>query len=311
MVGKHGETQEAQVRSLYVGVASLNAIAVNPSNEELRRMGVNVPDDAEEKSAVYVHDNGDGTSTARTRVSVWCGVKDKGFEGRLVRLDFWVSPEPRMNAAKDKVQVIDRYGRTAWATQAEYEAGAVPQYANGPARLDKGYKVCHAGEEALVSFLREYLCVPQADRWDKAAGRFVPNPGAGVLTVDGWDALCGGDVSEVREMLALEPGNAVKAMLGVRTGEDNRTYQTFYGGAFWPNWMRPDRATGAYNGAQREVDSMGDYDRACEWSAAPVHEWAPAPTQVSPSGGGTLFDGMLEGGPVDGGESGPDDLPFE
>ena len=71
-----------------------------------------------------------------------------------------------------KVKVIDKYGRTGWATQEEVKTHEVPQYANGPANIDKEYHPCLIGEDELVSLIIAYLGLPRPDVWNDDTKKF-------------------------------------------------------------------------------------------------------------------------------------------
>ena len=268
----------------YIGVASINVLAVNPNNATLRMYGWQIPEDADEPK--YVTTNNDGKKSARVRFLVQLNeLKDKP----VIPLDFWIQPDFRFTSdpEKSKCQIIDAFGRTAYATKQEYKEHAIPRYANGLASISSDYKACHVGEENLVKFIMKLLNVTPLKMFVKASNQWVDSKNPGRLTIDDWGALCNGDVSEINGYLKLQPDNRVKVILGIKTSDDNKTYQTFLASAYLGNGSRVDITTGEYVAARKALDKDREYaDQNNKpypfiYSAVPVKEWAPAATEVS------------------------------
>lgn len=132
-----------------------------------------------------------------------------------------------------KVQVIDKYGRTGWATQEEIKNHQVPQYANGPANIDRDYHPCYIGEDELVSFIIAYLGLPRPDVWNDDLKKFEMKTkpeelAESVCVLDHIDDYFKGDLSELREIIAYQPDNRVKVVLGIRTNQNGNQYQAAY-----------------------------------------------------------------------------------
>ena len=258
----------------YIGVASVNIVGVNPSNEQLRMHGWSVPENADEPQ--YVTTDKDGKKAARVRILARiCDLPEKPVVG----LDFWVRPEIALNKEGKKCKIIDAYGRTAWGTKAEIQAHKVPEYTNGPASISKDYKVCHVGEEDLVLFLMKYLNVTPLQVLKN--GSYVPTKNPGMLTIDNWKALCDGDVKEIKEAIALQPENKIKVILGVRTNEENKSFQSFLSTRFIGNGARPN-TNGEYDSAVKAIDEFVKYhpNATVSFSACPVKEWGVTSTEV-------------------------------
>ena len=136
----------------YLGVASVKVLALNPDNAKLRQCGWSIADDAKEPEYV-VRENGKVTSSRLRFLVQIQDLEDKP----IIALDFWMRPEPRFVGEGTKITVIDKYGRTAYATKEEFKAHAIPQYSNGPANISNNYNVCHVGEEEVVKFLMKLL----------------------------------------------------------------------------------------------------------------------------------------------------------
>ena len=91
---KNGSSSESGIQK-YIGVASVNVLAVNPKNDTLRKYGWQISDDAQEP--VYMSEidrNGKKVKTARVRFLVQLmDLQDKP----VIPLDFWVHNEWEIN----------------------------------------------------------------------------------------------------------------------------------------------------------------------------------------------------------------------
>lgn len=259
----------------YIGVASINVLGVNPSNNMLRMYGWQIPEDAEEPK--YVTTNNEGKKSARVRFLVQIqDLSDKP----VIALDFWIRPDIQFNKEQTKCVVIDSYGRTAYATKADVQSHSIPQYSNGPAQIASDYKPAHVGEEALIAFIMKYLNVTPLKTFIKASNSWVDSKNPGRLTIDRWNDLCNGNVNEVKEYLKLQPENRVKVILGIRTTDDNKSFQTFLSSTFISNGARVDITTGEYSSARKAIDRWAEYHSGSSFSAAPVKEWSQSATEV-------------------------------
>lgn len=276
----------------YIGVGSVNVLAINPSNAKLRQYGWNIPDSQDEPKYVIIGE--DGRKSARVRFLVQVqDLKDKP----IVSMDFWVRPDITLNSDGTKCKIIDAFGRTAWGTKEEVKAHKVPEYGGGPANISSTYKPCHIGEEELVNFLMKYLNVTPLQVFRD--GNWVKTNEPGTLTIDNWQAICDGNITEIANYVSLMPDNKVKVAFGIRTSEDNKSYQTFLNTRYFGNGTRPN-FDGEYDAAKKAIERF-QKDRPnapVTFSAEPIKEWNVTATEVKESEDMPLFDAK-------------DDLPFE
>ena len=286
------------------GVGSVSVLAVNPTNAQLRLYGWNISEDADEPK--YVTVNPDGKKSARVRFLVQIhDIKEKP----VVPMDFWIRPDIQFNKDQTKCQVIDSYGRTAYGTKAEVQGHLIPQYANGPAQISSDYKPAHVGQDNLVSFLMKYLNVTPLQVYSRATGQWSSSKNPGRLTIDNWEKLCNGDVTEIKGYLALQPENRVKVIFGLRTSDDNKTYQTFLPNCFISNGSRVDAATGEYPAARKAIDKFLEHRQGYIFSAAPVKEWKETATEVKDNSDKPVD--LPDFGSPEYTSYNPSDLPFE
>jgi len=278
----------------YIGVAALHVIAVNPDMATLNKYGFNV-----DKEPEYVKTMGDA-QYGNTRLL--CAIDDLP-DKPLVSLYFRAFTEVQNNASNTKAKVIDKYGNTAWATREEIKAKEIPVYANGKkAIIDQNYRPCHRGEEELIKFIKTYLRVTPYQYKDRKTGQFVLSKNPGECAFEHWKMLAAGDGKELQEALDLNPDGLIRVILGVRTTDDNKTYQTFIPAEFLSYGSTPVQKDGKriYTYAQHIIDNWQKDGRNSNetYSAEPVKEYNPKPSDVE----------EFEPTPFD---DDPDDLPFD
>ena len=300
-----GSGDFAEIRK-YIGVASVHILAVNPSNARLRSYGWQIPEGADEPK--YVITDSEGRKSARVRIVAQIQDLD---DKPVIALDYWVRPEIVFNKDQTKCKLIDSFGRTAYGTKTEVQAHKIPQYSNGPANISSDYKPCHNGEEELVLLLIKYLNVTPLQTYDRMRKTWIPTKDPGHVTIDNWKKLCDGDVSELTSAISLQPENRVKVVLGIRTTEDNKTYQTFLPTCYIGNGSIPSRDTGEYAAARKAIDKWreGHPNATIEFSAVPVKEWNVNATDVSEATVENMPD-MPDFNSPEYTTEHPDDLPF-
>ena len=300
---KNASTSEFVDINKYEGVASISVLALNPNNAKLRSYGWQIPEGADEPK--YQTVDAEGRKSARLRMLVQIHDLD---EKPVIALDFWMRPDVMFNKDQTKCRVIDAFARTAWGTKAEVQGHEIPMCSNGRANISSDYKPCHVGEEEIVLFLMKYLNVTPLSIFDRVKQNWVATKNPGRVTIDNWRKLCEGDVSEIAAALAMQPENRVKVILGVRTTDDNKSYQTFLATTYIGNGAIPDRNTGEYASARKAIDKFVENhpNTQVQFSAAPVHKWGVTATEVKDNAAEDLssFDSQEYTKQVD------DDLPF-
>lgn len=287
----------------FVGVASVQVKCVNPNNAKLRANGWSVPDEAPEPEYVKTKQDKEGKSYQLTRIRFLVEIQDLK-EKPVVNMDFLCRVERIKGTDSGKYKIIDKYCRTAWATEEDVKARRVPQYTNGPASIATPYRPCHPGEEELITFLFKLLNVTPLNTKNPKTGNWEPVANPGYLTIDNWTALCAGDTKEIVSMLSEQPDNCVKVILGVQIDENNRAYQTFIPLGYIGNGSTPDRMTGKYERAQTLIDKYMEKRDASRYhfSASPVKEWSVKPDDVKENSDYAEEESL---------EPQDDDLPFD
>lgn len=285
-ISKGFESQEAKEFKRYIGVAPVFIKAVNPNKKEHEELFNTTLEEAPNYvSSVEV--DGNNVANARIQVVFQPDVEKIGFEMPLVTMALFLQNRPRVGANSGKTQVIDKYGRTAWATPEELAAHEIPVYSNGPADIDKDYRPAYVGEEELMEFVKAYLCIPSINTWDANLKKMVPNtkvkPEECECRFDNLDKVFKGDFSEIKDALGFQPTNKVKVMLGVRTSDDGKLYQSVYTRKFLRN------SSTNFSSLDKELQEMiknaAENGRTLntEYAAVAVHEYSVEPTTFTPA----------------------------
>ena len=238
--GKAQESKEAAEIKRYTGVGSIFVVGVNPSKSELEKLY----DRELDKDPEYITEK-DGVISARIEFIIKTDSTAKCNNGieLITKLPVFISKEYRFNKDKTKVQVIDKYGRTAWVTKEQAKNHEIPVYGNGkPANIDNDYRPAYVGEEIVTNFLKLFLGIPNVEKWAKneETGRrevvgLVDNPQDCECRLENIEDYFKGKFNEIRDAVNLMPNNKIKVLFGVRTTDDGKQYQDVYTRKFLSN----------------------------------------------------------------------------
>lgn len=262
------ESTEGGVIKRYIGVAPVTIAAVNPTKERLEEIYGTTLDKTPEYTGVQEIE---GKQVPYARVDfIVKTVADKcdGID-MTTRISYFVRKEYRFNRDHTKVQVIDKYGRTAWVTKEQATNHEIPMYSNGPANLDKDYRPCYHGEEDLTNFIKAYLVIPNVQRYVDGKWIMVDNPSECEARLSEVEKLFDGNFKEIQEIISYQPNNKVKVLFGVRTTDDGKQYQAAYTQMVLTNstsnYSRLDadvkerKNAGAYSNTEFEVVPLKEY----------------------------------------------------
>lgn len=290
-ISKGNASKEAQEFKRYIGVCPVFVKAVNPNKAEHEKLF----NTTLEEDPVYVQDKEDAENNTykNVRISVIMqpDVEKIGFEMPLVTMPLFITNQKQHGANSGKYQVVDKYGRFAWATETEISAKEIPTYNNGKkADISNDYRIAYVGEEELTAFIKAFLCIPSITKWDNDNKCMVPNNDVKPeececrLEVESFEKLFKGDFSEIKEILGFQPNNKVKVCLGVRTDANSgRLFQSVYTKKFMSN------ASTNYNKLDKMLQADAAYASehnkvlSTEYSAEAVHEYSVTPTTFAPS----------------------------
>lgn len=261
-------TTESNEFKRYIGIAPVYVVSTNPTKEELEAIYNNTVEKDPEYTGVQ-ESNGTQVPYARIDFIVKTDVERANGIDMTSKVSYFIRKEYRFNRDKTKVQVIDKYGRTAWVTKEQANKHEIPQYSNGPANLDSDYRPCFVGEEDLTNFIKTYLNIPNVQRYVDGKWVLVDNPAECEARLDGIDKFFAGDFKELREIMSYQPNNKVKIMFGVRTSDDGRQYQTAY------TQMVLRNGVADFSKLDKDLQdrkAAGAYPTT-EFEAVPIHEY--------------------------------------
>lgn len=274
----------------YIGVASVFVLGVNPLKEELEKLYGRTIENAPE----YIGEtevNGNKVPQIRLDFIVKAD-PEKYLDGNnqplelVSKVSLFVSKAYRYNKDNTKVQVIDKYGRTAWVTVEQAKAHEIPVYSNGPANIDKDYRPAYVGEEELIKFLIAYLNIPSCQKyvdskWVMLDADKLADCEASLEHIEQYFK---GDVSELRTIVGYQPNNKVKVLFGVRNTDDNKQYQTVYTRMFLKNGVTD------YSKLDKDVKQTQEAGAlsSSEFECTELHEYVVSNTDfgATPAGGG-------------------------
>lgn len=229
-VAKGAVSTEAAEIKRYIGIAPCYVVGVNPTKAQIKELMGFEP--KEEPVYTGVQDvDGKQVNFARITFVIKTDVEKCGIETTQM-MTFFIRNQYRKGSQSGKYQVIDEYGRTAWATEDVIKAKGKIYYKDGTmaANITQNYRPIYVGEEELTNFLKAYLNIPNA--MDYINGSWVTKSGDALK-----DCECRleeipnyfkGNFKELKDAIALQPNNKVKILFGIRVGDDGKEYQDLY-----------------------------------------------------------------------------------
>lgn len=191
---------------------------------------------------------------------------------------------PVVGSASGKIQVIDNYGRTAWGTPSEVEAGSKIMYANGPAKIALPYKKVRRGEETLIQFLIAYLNVPSTVK--RINGIIVDKTGEELekceASIPYIENLFKGDFSDLKSDFSILKDNKVKLLVGIKTTEEGKQRHTIFDRVFMKNGYGIKNGVEDYSYIQTKVDDfLAHTTQNITFEVSRLHEYVVNATDFS------------------------------
>ena len=261
---------EGNVVKRYIGVAPVYVLGVNPSKEELEKFyNTQLEKTPEYISEIEVGEDKHKVLNVRIDFIVKTDAARCNDIDFTTKVSFFLRNEYRVNKDASKVQVIDKYGRTAWVTKEQFKNKEIPVYSNGPANIDKDYRACYHGEEDLTNFIKAYLNIPNVMKYVNNTWVTVDNPEDCEARLEHISDYFKGNFKELKEVLTLQPSNKVKVLFGVKSTEDNKQYQAVFTQMFLRNSVTDYRKlnkevqerkdNGAYPTTEFSVEDLKEY----------------------------------------------------
>lgn len=291
-ISRGTESTEGAVIKRYTGVAPCFVKLCNPNKKQLEEAyDRDIDDEPEYVGETEVDENGTKVKYPQVRLSFLSQPDPEKveFDAGLIPINLYVRKQYRYNKDKSKVQVIDKYGRTAWVTIEQAKNHEIPMYSNGPANLDKDYRPAYVGEEELTNFIIAYLNIPSPMKYNKTEKKWYmsDNPQDSECRLDHIEDYFKGDFSELQDMLTYQPKNKVKVLFGVKTNDEGKQYQAVYTQMFLKNNVTD------YDRLKKDLEASkegGRYSNV-EFVVGPFKEYTVEETDLStPQGGSNPFE---------------------
>lgn len=276
-----GSESVDRVRKLYIGVAPVFILGINPNKAEYEQFFNRTLEEA----PVYIGENEVGPEGNKVKVpqirlefivqtdAEKCGVS---FVDKVV---FFLSKHRKYNKDGDKVEVINKYGESTYLPVGCVD-GSEPIPDNMKWYDTSGMRPAYIGESELTSFIKAFLSIPNKSYRDKSGKTiFIKKLSDAEAHLDHIEDCFKGDISELKSVIGLQPNNRVKVMFGVRTTDDNNQYQAVYTKKFLKN------AVSSYDklDAHLQTSKQAGAYPSVEFSATPIKEYTVESTDFSAS----------------------------
>ena len=273
-LGKTRESVEGAGIKRYIGAAPVFVKAVNPDKAERNALlGADIEADPEYLGNKEV----DGVNVPQVRVTFYVQPDVEGAP--VIPMTFFISKEYRYNRDKTKIQVIDKYGYSGWATKEQCDSHEQLKSAAGKnLRITTEYRPAFNGEIQLMEFVKYYLNIPELliykdEEW--VVGKDYTKEDC-ECSFDILKLLAG-DFSEIKEVPQLMPANKVKVMFGVRTTDEGKQYQAVYTNRVLRNGARD------YSEIDKDLQERKNAGAFAniEYDVKPFREYTVEPTDLS------------------------------
>ena len=174
---------------LYVGIAPVSVIAVNPTQAELAELGVNLKSEPEYKATL--------SEKEYQKVTFW--VKHTGPDF-ITRFDVLMQPNIRVSKDGSKSMWTNNRGQISWS---DSDPSAKYDWYHA-----EGVRKAYHAEDTLLNFIKAWANVSNG----------------GDCYLETIDKIVNGDVAELRQLVTALADNKVRLLMGVK----DEKYQTIY-----------------------------------------------------------------------------------
>ena len=180
--------------ALYVGIAPVKVLAVNPTMAELHELGIMVKQEPNYKAMIG--------EVEKQKVTFWVQHDSPDIK---TRVEFLLEDKTRVNRDGDKNQWINNSGKTAWSGE---PASTVYDWYKSD-----GERKAYIGEDSLVEFIAAWANVSSGDD----------------CYLESIAEIAKGNVAELKQLATALAENRVRVLLGVKDGQYQNVYTKFFG----------------------------------------------------------------------------------
>lgn len=279
-----GSESKDRVRKLYIGVAPVYVLAVNPNKADAEKLyGRDL-----EEAPVYVGEGEVGPEGSRIKVpqvriefAIKTDANKCGVEF-VDRVAFFLNKSKNFNRDGSKIEVINKYGESTYLP-----IGCLDGTEEIPDNMKwydtSGMRPAYIGESDLTNFMKAFLNIPNKSYKGKnGETKFIKNLADAEARLDKIESYFRGDVSELKNIMGMQPNNRVKVMFGVRTTDDNNQYQAVYTKKFLKNAvedlskldddLQARKKSGAYPSVEFSATPLKEYSLEVTDFSAPEND---------------------------------------
>ena len=229
---------------LFTGIAAMSVLAVNPSLTELHALDLKF-----QKEPNYIATFKDGTKAQKC--VIWLGNKDT-----KVSLETLLTPGPWISKKADKKHKwMNKSGQDMWAP---ITANGTPDpscFKDWHQDTDSFY-LCPRGIDTVTDFLKAWANVADGDE----------------VMLDTVDAICKGDMTELKQLITALAGNKLRVLVYVRDGKYQGVYNQHFGR------LRPERN----DLFSKAMGANGVYGQVPGEFSIPWQSYTPGVVQADP-----------------------------
>lgn len=286
MAFAQGSESREVVRKLYIGIAPVFVLAVNPNKEETEKLYNTELDEAPNYlSEAEIGPEGNKSKVPQARIDFVVKSDPERCNGieMLTRVTFFLNKAYRYNKDNTKVEVINKYGETTWLP-INAAKGTEPIPDNMKWYDTSDMRPAYIGEAELTDFIKKYLNIPNKSFTNPKTKevKFIPNLADAEARLDKIENYFKGDFTELKNIIKLQPNNRIKGMFGVRTTDDNKQYQAVYTQKFLKlnvtdyskldEEMQNRKAAGAYPTTEFSIEPLLEYNVAATYFNSPEND---------------------------------------
>lgn len=263
-----GNESESFKKKLYIGVAPVYVLAVNPTKAELSK----IYNTDIENEPVYINKTTiNGKEVEQIRIDYI--IKTDNDANLITRATFIITNSYHFNRDNTKVEVINKYGESTWLP-VECIKNNAPIPENMKWWDASGVRPAYMGEVALTDFMKQYLNIPNKSFTKDGVTTTIDDLTKAEVGFEHIKDWFSGNFTELKDVLSIRPNNKVQIMFGVRTTDDNKQYQTVFTQKVLKLFIKnTDRLMQLY----QEAKERGSYSNV-EFNNKPFQEYKIEPT---------------------------------
>jgi hypothetical protein len=203
MAVKQNDSEEAVAGgiALFTGPVNVQVVAVNPTLAQLNKMELMF----QQEPKYTVNFGGDDLQ----KIVFWA----RNAEGNYFPIEFLIAPGPwESKKSPGKLKWLNKIGQESWSpknSDGTQDASALPDWYDAK----QGGYICPRGYDGLIEFIKSWANVANKDE----------------VFLETCDAICKGDVEELKELIKALKSNRTRILTYVRDGKYQAVYTRHFG----------------------------------------------------------------------------------